>query len=510
MAGNYEQETSVFLNKPLPSDPQAERSLIAGVFLDNDVFDKIEDTDPEAYYSPNNKRIFLAMKACRGRGEVLDPITVGNELKAQDQLDAIGGVGHLTNYTYGMPHLSDRGVQDWLKIVMDKFVAREAIKRINEATYALLDESENVGEIILKADAALIREYSRLKSSRMTKRKGFYSLADMKNEFKAQLEDYHYNRVKVVKTGMDDIDDKLGGGGLQKGGFYLLSAPPKIGKTSLVLDWGQDASFNQGFTVLAASAEMHRLQYMRRMYAKHIGVKYWHFRPGMYGDSYERAIKDLDEFVKNPFRITDNLHTVEDIKFYCRREVDLAPKEKPVGLIIIDYLQLFSLSEIMDYKRRAAEVGTVSREFKMLATELEVPILAISTMNRESMRVVTEKDGTRKVLRPTMYGLKESGNLEYDAEGVFFLFDEQDIPGSEYKRGPIADIEFIIDVQRDGPSAIIPMKLMGEYMNFMTATEFNAKFRADTSKEQNQIIERPLLQQRQAAQDTDDEIWENL
>ena len=492
----YDFEREQYLEKPLPSDTEAERCLLGAVLLDNNMFSVIEGLDEGVFYAPLHRKVFKAMKQVKGR---IDPITITAVFRKEGTLGQTGGMAVITNLTYGLPHFSKESLKDYILSVTETYISRELTKVSNITTSEALSEAFDAEELLNRAEERISRLHGILNGHTARRAKGFYSLAEMRPEFEQHLTDLHHRNLTYVRTGMEEVDSQLEGGGLQYTGLYYLAGPPKLGKTVLGFSWAEFIAMTQEATVLGVSAEMHRIQMFKRSYSRYTGIPYWMMRPGFYGEQYEQALKNLDDFVKTPLKISDNISNVIDIRKYCLKEQDKAPKDRPVKFVVIDYQQLISLTGIANPDRRAAETGQVSRQFKALAKEMEVPILAISTLSTDYIKEQRE---------PSMFDFAWSGDLKYDVEAAFFLhdplmFEKRD---SDSLKPKVRDIKLILDANRGGTTNPVPLKFIGENMTFMTEAEYEKNIRATMNDAESPTI-KPQGEGRLFEQVNDDELW---
>lgn len=312
-----------------------------------------------------------------------------------------------------------------------------------------------------------------------------------------QFDNYKNNISSGVKTGMDKLDQMLDGGGLQEGGLYLVGASEKAGKTSLALQWGMEVAYNQGYEVDVVTTEMAKATLAKRLFSQYTGIPYSVFRPGFYGKFYLKAMKDLIAFSEIPIRIGDRLRTVEVISNRLRRRVENGHRkgQRQVGLGIIDYMQLIELDNATK-KNRTDVVAEISRRFKLLATELGIPLVIMSSLNRLGM---TEGQ------RPDTFNLRDSGTLAFDAEAVFFLHNSLYVPGKKYVPQEITDIDLIVSRQRNGPTGDIPLKFIGPYMQFMTESQY-AKYSVGEEQAQKPMGQRIII----PSDKTLGDIWTDL
>jgi replicative DNA helicase len=275
----------------------------------------------------------------------------------------------------------------------------------------------------------------------------------------------------------------LDGGGLQPGGVYLCAGAEKSGKTSLALDMGYHGAVVEGCTVPIVTAEMAKANLAKRLYSAHSGIPYFKFRPGLYDSEtdkvYTRAVEGLDDFAKYPIIIADKLYGVGEISRHLRRVCEKAQKiGKPVKFAIIDYLQLL----IWDMGKASStyeRVSAISRQLKILAMELGIALIVMSSLNREGL-------GEGQV--PDAKNLRDSGTLAFDCEALLILWNPAYVPGKLYEPKPITDMLLIVSRQRNGPSGNIPVKFIGQYMQFMTLSQYTKAFKTDEIQSRGQQI----------------------
>lgn len=487
-----------FLDKPLPSNEIAEQTILGAILMDgNFMGPAMEVLEPEDFYSPYHKFIFKVMGRLFSKHVRIDPILLIDEFKAEGQsAESLGGVSRIINLTYGLPRFST--IDDYVKIVKDTSSLRKLIKVCNDITTMCLEEKTEVKEVFQFAEGRVMTLRTDLEEKTMTgERVDFYSLAEIAPEMAQQFDNYKNNISSGVKTGMDKLDQMLDGGGLQEGGLYLVGASEKAGKTSLALQWGMEVAYNQGYEVDVVTTEMAKATLAKRLFSQYTGIPYSVFRPGFYGKFYLKAMKDLIAFSEIPIRIGDRLRTVEVISNRLRRRVENGHRkgQRQVGLGIIDYMQLIELDNATK-KNRTDVVAEISRRFKLLATELGIPLVIMSSLNRLGM---TEGQ------RPDTFNLRDSGTLAFDAEAVFFLHNSLYVPGKKYVPQEITDIDLIVSRQRNGPTGDIPLKFIGPYMQFMTESQY-AKYSVGEEQAQKPMGQRIII----PSDKTLGDIWTDL
>lgn len=469
-------------DRPLPSSADTERHVIGAIQLDNDMMDVARDIiGHEDFYNPLNRKMFRAMEALHDEGQLIDPIHIAEKIKATEGVhpDSLGGVATITQMTMGLSHFDRKTMTKHCQIVKKKSLARTTIKLCAQITAECLDEEEEIGNVLESAETRILAVVNDLNRGGQTGREGFYDLSEITPQMQAQFEAYNRGETNGVSTGMKEVDDKLDGGGLQKQGVYLVAASEKAGKTSLALDWTYNVSMVQGHRSLVSTGEMNRVTLAKRIYSAHTGIPFFMFRPG-FSDSreykaYSQAISGLKDFGKIPIKIAEDLTTMGKIERHFRRAVEQGhkPNQIPVELAVIDYLQLVELDGIENNGNRADVVSKISRRIKKLAASLDIPIVVMSSLNRL---------GLTEGQRPDTFNLRESQQLAFDAEAVFFLHNPAYVPGKPYTPQEVTSIDLIIARQRNGPTGDIPLRFIGPYMQFMTETQY-ASHIGDTSKD---------------------------
>jgi replicative DNA helicase len=476
-----EQRVEKFLDRPLPSDEEAEKTLLGACFLDDKLFDSIKMLDPNEFYSPFHRRVFMAMKTIHAVNGSMDPITVLDQMEKEGSTALLGGVSAVANLTYGLPRFSEKTIEEYVKRVRGYAVSRELIHLAGQVQSSLLQRIEEVPVIVQDLEHKIITLNNRVNMANETEDgEGFYSLASVVPMMIQQFSDYHEGKESGVKTGIPELDHKLDGGGLQPGGVYLLGASEKAGKTSLALAMGYDISYGQDTLFPIVTLEISKLVLAKRLFTLHTGIPYSEFRPGFRDTSYNnnaytKALHELETFGRIPVIIADRLFGFSQIARYLRRLVDQSrkPGNRPIKAAMIDYMQLI----IWDGERtqnREREVANLSRSLKRLAVELGIALIIISNMNREGL-----KEGAE----PTSFNLRESGQLAFDAEAVLLLHNPSYVPGKPYEPKDVTDYVLIIDRHRSGPTGRIKMKFVGKHMCFMSESQWD-KFVTNTMQGQ--------------------------
>jgi len=441
-----EFEREQFLNKPLPSNVESERVILGAILLDNALISQaVEQLKVEDFYSPNHRRIFNAMLSLFERGERIDPILIGEELKKDGSIDSIGGVSTITNLTYGLPHFSD--IFDYAKVVKDKSLTRSLIKVCNQVTSEALAEEDDAAVILDHAEQLIFA----LADERT--REGFSHVQPIAETVLAKIQEYAKRETHALTglaTGFREIDQMTSG--LQKTDLIIIAARPSMGKTALCLTLAQNAAILEKAVVAVFSLEMSKEQLVMRMLSSEARVDAHRFRTGyLTREEWQRLAQSIGTLSEAKIFIDDTPGiSVMEMRAKARR---LAAEQKQIDLVVVDYLQLMSGSRRTESRQQ--EVSQISRELKGLAKELNVPVVALSQLSRAPE--------ARNPPRPMMSDLRESGSIEQDADVVAFIYRDDYYKPTDENAG-IAEI--LISKQRNGPTGTVKLAFLKEFTRF--------------------------------------------
>lgn len=445
-APNPEFAREQFLEKPLPSSPESERVILGAILLDNTLISQaIELLSQDDFYSPLHRRVFRAMTNLFDRGDKIDPILIGEELRKEGQLENIGGVATITNLTYGLPHFSN--IAHYAKIVHDKAVVRNLIKVCNQITSEALAEEEDAEVILDHAEQAIFA----LADERT--RQGFAHIKPVAETVLAKVQEYarrESHALTGLSTGFRDLDQMTSG--LQQNDLIIVAARPSMGKTALCLTLAQNAATMEAAVVAVFSLEMSKEQLVMRMLSSEAKVDAHRFRSGfLTRDEWGRLAEAIGTLSEAKIFIDDTPGiSVLEMRAKTRR---LIAETKKLDLIVVDYLQLMSGSKRTESRQQ--EVSQISRELKALAKELGVPVVALSQLSRAPE--------ARNPPKPMMSDLRESGSIEQDADVVAFIYRDDYYKPTEENAG-IA--ELIISKQRNGPTGTVKLAFLKEFTRF--------------------------------------------
>lgn len=435
-----------FLENPLPSSEESERVILGSILLDNSVIAQaVEHLKPEDFYSTFNRSVFAAMIGLFERQKQIDPILIGEELKKEGSLDAIGGTAAIANLTYGIPYHAN--VPEYIALVREKALMRELIRTCNLITQEAAAQEDDAENVLDRAERMIFA----LTETRA--RQGFARIAPIADSVITRIKEHIQGGsagITGLSTGFTELDEMTSG--LQPTDLVIIAGRPSMGKTALCLTLAQNAALKSNAVVAVFSLEMSKEQLVTRMLSSEARIDASRFRTGhLMSSEWERlgqAIGTLSEariFIDD----TPGISALE-IRAKCRR---LVAEQKALDLIVVDYLQLMGGGRRAESRQQ--EVSQISRELKALAKELGVPVVALSQLSRAPE--------ARNPPKPLMSDLRESGSIEQDADVVGFIYREDYYKPSDENQGLA---ELIIAKQRNGPTGNVKLAFIKEYTRF--------------------------------------------
>ena len=430
-----------------PQNTEAEASLLGAILIDSDAMVKVADAiNVNDFYDERHQRIYEAAKQLYERHQPIDVLTLTDQLKSHDLLNIVGGAAYLTELTNYVPTATH--VEKYADIVAQKALRRRLIKASQNITGLGFDESQNLQELIENAEAQLFEISQRHVSQDVS------SLEDVLSESFDRLDELHKDKGKLrgLPTGFRDMDNMLAG--LQKSDLFILAARPSMGKTALALNLAHNVAIKAGVPVLVFSLEMSKEQLVDRMLAMESGVDAWALRTGNLSDKdFEKIGQAMGNLSEAQIFIDDTPGiTVSDLRTKARREAH----QRPIGLIVVDYLQLMSGgARFGGDGNRVQEISEISRGLKGIARELNVPIVALSQLSRSVE--------SRSPQIPQLADLRESGSIEQDADVVAFIYRE-DYYNPDTDRKNI--VEVLIRKHRNGPTGTVELFFDRERQRF--------------------------------------------
>ena len=431
-----------------PQNVEAEISLLGSVLLESSVMDRVADTiTPEDFYKREHNMIFEAIQALFSKQKPIDILSVANFLKERGQLDDVGGNAYLASLVNSVPTASSAAYYG--EIVRKKRILRDLISVSHEITQLGYNESANVDEMLDSAEQKIFA------IAQKTTVEGFSPVSNALEEAWERIDRLHKGTgaLRGVPSGFKELDGYLSG--FQKSDLIILAARPSLGKTSLALDIARHVAVNEEIPVGIFSLEMSRGQLVDRLIASEAHVDLWKLRTGRLStDSGEfEEIKDaLAKLSKAPIYIDDEaMINILQMRAKARR----LKAEKGLGLIIVDYLQLMVPKTQSD--SMVQQITEISRSLKGLARELDIPVIAISQLNRALEH--------RPDKRPQLSDLRDSGSIEQDADVVLFIYREDRAKENSDRKNQ-ADI--MIAKHRNGPLGKVTLYFNEEKVSFTT------------------------------------------
>jgi len=425
-------------NRVPPQNTDAEASLLGALLIDADAIVKIADSlQPSDFYDERNQRIYESVIHLYERHSPVDVLTLSDQLRSVGMLEMIGGAARLTELTNFVPTATH--VEQYAEIVSQKALRRRLIKASQDITGFGYDEARSLQELIEEAETRLFEV-----SQRHIKQ-DIVSIDTILSESFDRLDELHKDSGKIrgVPTGYKDLDAVLAG--LQRSDLFILAARPSMGKTAFVLNLAHNVAVKSAEPVLIFSLEMGKEQLVDRMLSMESGVDAWALRTGNLTDhDFERIGQAMGTLSEAQIFIDDSPGiTVSDLRTKARREAHI----RPLGLIIVDYLQLMSGgSRFSNVSNRVQEISEISRGLKGVARELNVPLIALSQLSR------SVESRTPQI--PQLSDLRESGSIEQDADVVAFLYREE-YYNPESDRKNIMDV--LIKKHRNGPTGAVEL-----------------------------------------------------
>lgn len=427
-----------------PHSLEAEQSVLGAILLDREaLLMATEILRVEDFYREAHRLIYRAVLDLEARGEAVDLLTVTEELRRKNELEAVGGASYLAHLTTVVPSVANAG--HYARIVAQKAALRQLIQATNRIAEKAYEEEGEVSEIVDEAERLILE----VASGRY--RDGFVNIKQVLLKTFEHLERIaaHKGEVTGLPT-FHDLDRLLSG--LQPSDLIICAARPGMGKTSFCLNIAQNVALQKKVPVAIFSLEMSRDQVVQRMLASEAMVEQHRLRTGfLKEDDWARLVNAASLLAEAPIYIDDTpALTALEVRAKARR----LQAECGLGLVVIDYLQLMQAHRRVD--NRQQEIALISRALKALARELNVPVLVLSQLNRGVEQ--------RQDKRPVMADLLESGAIEADADVIIFLYRPQYYDPNTDKKG-IAEV--IVAKHRNGPVGTVEMAFLPEFTKFV-------------------------------------------
>lgn len=440
------------MGRELPYSQDAEIAVIGSALTNpHSVAESAEIVRPDDFYFPQNREIYSAILELFNENEAIDFITVSNRLSQNDKLDAVGGIEYLRNAATNVP--TTRHVTYYSNIIRDKATLRALIQRSNAIADLAYSETDKVERVVDQAEQ-LIFDVS------ASRDKG--DILPMSEIFLGSYQEIVENSmndsgITGIDTGFSELNRRTGG--FHGGELIIIAGRPGMGKSSFAVNIAEHISISNQKTVAVFNLEMPKEQIVNRIICSQALVNLSKIRTGeMTGEDWEKIGAIVDRIATAPMYIDDTASiTVSEIRAKCRR----LKQTKNLQLIVIDYLQLMQSSGRADSRQQ--EIAEISRSLKVLAKELNIPVIALSQLSRASE--------SRSDKRPMLSDLRESGQIEQDADLIMFLYRD-DYYNKDTDEKNLAECS--IAKNRNGEPGTFKLGWRGEYTKFSNV-EFSLK-----------------------------------
>ena len=446
------------VNKVQPNDTLAEQAVLGSMLSDKDaVQTALETLGPEDFYREDNKEIFAAMQDIYTVGKEVDIITVGEQLKLRGTLERVGGTQNLATLIDNVPTTSN--VARYVEIVKQKSLSRSIIKVNNDILKIAYDQTEDVDSILEQAEKNIFdiaqnrntKDYAVMKDILITTLDNIEKMQNKKT------------RLSGMESGFYDLDEKLSG--LNNSDLIIVAARPAMGKSAFVLNIATYVAMHNKVPVMIFNLEMSKEQLANRILSGEAEVDNKKIANGdLSPDEYVKVAEGMNRLAGTQLYIDDSsVLSPSEIRAKCRK----AKLEKNIGLVIVDYLQLMEAKSPSGSRQQ--EISEISRGLKILAKELDVPVIALSQLSR-----ATEARADHK---PMLSDLRESGSIEQDADIVLFIHRD-DYYDQESENKNMAEI--IVAKNRHGETGTVKLGWEGKYTRFSNLAKGNTNLEGIT------------------------------
>ncbi len=434
------------LHKVPPQNPEAEQSVLGGILLDNQALNSVlEILQVDDFYSDAHRKIFSAILELSEKSRPSDLITLSDILRDRNQIEAVGGVSYLASLVDGVP--SAANITYYSKIVKEKSILRNLIGTATDILTKSYNAGSDVDTLLDEAEHAIFEiSENKIKPS-------FSPLKELIKDSFRTIERLYEKKELItgVPTGFEKLDEMTSG--LQRSDLIIVAGRPSMGKTALALNIAQNASIEANVPVAIFSLEMSKEQLAFRMLSSEARVDSQKIRRGFTGEM------DWPKLTTAAGRLADALIYIDDTAGISVLEMKAKARrlkaESGLGLVIVDYLQLMRAGGAKD--SREQEISEISRSLKGLAKELNIPVMALSQLNRQVEQ--------RQVKKPQMADLRESGAIEQDADVILFLYRDEVYNHAE-DNPEKGWAEVIIGKQRNGPTGMIKLTFQEKFTRF--------------------------------------------
>ena len=451
---NHKRRKDLGFAHVMPQAPDMEKAVLGALMIDKDAYLEVCDLlRPESFYEPRNQMVYEAIQQLSMEESPVDVLTVVDKLEKTGNLNEVGGPGYIAELSSMV--VTSANIEYHANVVAEKYLSRQMAHYVSIIGKKTYDETYDIKDVIQEADSLL------LEISQKSVKKDYSVLAPIVNQAVKVVEAAYANKggLTGISTGFYKLDDMTCG--WQKSDLVIIAGRPAMGKTAFALSLAKNIAVDQKIPMAFFSLEMTSVQLANRLMANNCQIEGHKLMSGqLKRDDWDRLDKHLNSLLEAPLYIDDTEGIpVMELRTKIRRLV----KEHHIELVMVDYLQLMTASG-MRYNNRQEEISLISRALKGMAKEFNIPIIALSQLNRG----VDTREGPEGK-RPRLSDLRESGAIEQDADMVIFLHRPEYYGLPQSEDGSIdyrGKAEVIISKHRKGAVGIIMMDFKGEYTRF--------------------------------------------
>jgi replicative DNA helicase len=462
---NFDIEKLRSASKQPPAVPEVEMAVLGAMLIDEEAIPKaVEILKPESFFDKRNRVVFESMASLYEANEPIDTVSVYEELKKSGKAEEAGGAVYLSKLTQDIS--SAANIDYHARVVLEKWILRQLISASMEIAHMAYEGNEDVFDLLDAAETKIFQ------ISQEGIKESFKSMEKAVKEALELIEAIHSKNISTfsVPSGFFELDDMLGG--FQKSDLIIVAARPSMGKTAFAMSAVRNAAVEHGIPIAVFSLEMATIQLATRLISAEARINAHNIRTGKFkAEEGAKISRTVHKLSKAPIYIDDTPSiSILELRAKARR----LKNEKNIGLIVIDYLQLIMGSYNMESRER--EISTISRSLKALAKELNVPVIALSQLNRQ-VESRTDK-------KPMLSDLRESGSIEQDADVVLFLYRPEVYGVTQYSGGDMNGestegvAEIIIGKQRNGPIGEVKLRFLKDYARFENLDRFRQQLPA--------------------------------
>lgn len=437
----------ISLEKTLPNNLEAERSILGAILLDDKAFLTVfENLKPQDFYLDSHRKVFEQMLQLLSNSRPIDLITLKAELQRANALESVGGAAYLASLTDGLPRALN--IEFYAQIVKEKSTLRRLIQISHETMSRSYRDEDTAGEVLQFAEKSIFD------IANQQFRAGFTPISPIVSDVFKQIEELSNRKAPVtgLETGFVDLDKMTAG--LHPSDLIIVAARPGLGKTSICLNMAMHIALRKQKSVGIFSLEMSKEQLVKRFLCSEARIDQQRVNTGFLSkDDWMRLSQVSGALSETRIFIDDTANvSIAELRTKARR----LSLEHGLDLVIVDYLQLMTGST-QRYENRTQEIAQISRGLKGIAKELNIPVIAVSQLSR----AVESRRGEHS--RPQLSDLRESGSIEQDADIVMFIYREDTINPTEENNGLA---ELIIAKQRNGPTGTVNLAFSRQFTKF--------------------------------------------